>query len=206
MLKSDLINILVVKRGVTQKQAEATIETIFDSMKDALCKGENIEIRGLGAFHVKHYEGYQGRNPKTGEVIPVRPKRGILFRTGKELRDRVNRPELLTKPPGGGEDAGKRRGRGAGDAAGRRRRLTRRHRCEAARGPDLRSRPRCRARARQESILHGRQERPHFASQSASPEFMPARPRAPRDRAGSPAAPAGAPRRPAPRSSGIAGR
>ena len=93
MLKSDLINILVVKRGVTQKQAESTIETIFESMKTALCKGENIEIRGLGAFHVKHYEGYQGRNPKTGEVIPVKPKRGILFRTGNELRDRVNRIE-----------------------------------------------------------------------------------------------------------------
>jgi integration host factor subunit beta len=93
MLKSDLINILVVKRGVTQKQAESTIETIFESMKTALCKGENIEIRGLGAFHVKHYEGYQGRNPKTGEVIPVKPKRGILFRTGKELRDRVNKLE-----------------------------------------------------------------------------------------------------------------
>jgi integration host factor subunit beta len=106
MLKSDLINILVVKRGVTQKQAEATIETIFDAMKDALCRGENIEIRGLGAFHVKHYEGYQGRNPKTGEVIPVKPKRGILFRTGKELRDRVNRhgedeggPEGQGTPP-----------------------------------------------------------------------------------------------------------
>jgi integration host factor subunit beta len=93
MLKSDLINILVVKRGVTQKQAESTIETIFDSMRDALCRGENIEIRGLGAFHVKNYDGYQGRNPKTGEVIPVKPKRGILFRTGKELRDRVNRPD-----------------------------------------------------------------------------------------------------------------
>ncbi len=104
MLKSDLINILVVKRGVTQKQAEATIETIFDSMKDALCKGENIEIRGLGAFHVKHYDGYQGRNPKTGEVIPVKPKRGILFRTGKELRDRVNHPDSLAKP--GGSDTG----------------------------------------------------------------------------------------------------
>lgn len=93
MLKSDLINILVAKRGVTQKQAESTVETIFESMKTALCKGENIEIRGVGAFHVKHYDGYQGRNPKTGEVIPVKPKRGILFRTGKELRDRVNRPE-----------------------------------------------------------------------------------------------------------------
>jgi integration host factor subunit beta len=106
MLKSDLINILVVKRGVTQKQAESTIETIFDAMKDALCRGENIEIRGLGAFHVKHYEGYQGRNPKTGEVIPVRPKRGILFRTGKELRDRVNRLEDEAKHSGGDGDAG----------------------------------------------------------------------------------------------------
>ena len=91
MLKSDLIAILVGKRQLTQKQAEQTVETIFDSMKEALCKGDNIEIRGLGAFHVKDYQGYNGRNPKTGSVIPVKPKRGILFRTGKELRDRVNR-------------------------------------------------------------------------------------------------------------------
>src|SRR5471030_3178594 len=91
MLKSDLIAILVAKRQLTQKQAETTVETIFESMKSALCEGENIEIRGLGAFHVKDYQGYNGRNPKTGEVIPVKPKRGILFRTGKELRDRVNR-------------------------------------------------------------------------------------------------------------------
>ena len=96
MLKSDLVNVLVIKRGVTQKQAEAIVETIFDSMKDALCRGENIEIRGLGAFHIKDYPGYQGRNPKTGEVISVKPKRGLLFRTGKELRDRVNHLETLT--------------------------------------------------------------------------------------------------------------
>ena len=108
MLKSDLIAILVAKRQLTQKQAELTIETIFDSMKKALCKGDNIEIRGLGAFHVKDYQGYNGRNPKTGEVIPVKPKRGILFRTGKELRDRVNRedeapaaPTELNKPGSG---------------------------------------------------------------------------------------------------------
>jgi integration host factor subunit beta len=114
MLKSDLINILVVKRGVTQKQAESTIETIFDSMKDALCRGENIEIRGLGAFHVKNYDGYQGRNPKTGEVIPVRPKRGILFRTGKELRDRVNRPDGEDDKPEGSGEGGQGSGTGQG--------------------------------------------------------------------------------------------
>ena len=97
MLKSDLIAILVAKRQLTQKQAELTIETIFESMKAALCGGDNIEIRGLGAFHVKDYQGYNGRNPKTGEVIPVKPKRGILFRTGKELRDRVNRAHAPQK-------------------------------------------------------------------------------------------------------------
>ncbi len=100
MLKSDLIAILVAKRQLTQKQAETTIETIFESMKQALCKGDNIEIRGLGAFHVKNYDGYNGRNPKTGEVIPVKPKRGILFRTGKELRDRVNRGAEGAAPAG----------------------------------------------------------------------------------------------------------
>jgi integration host factor subunit beta len=106
MLKSDLITVLVQKRNITQKQAEMAVETIFEAMKNALCKGENIEIRGLGAFHVKHYEGYQGRNPKTGEIIPVKPKRGILFRTGKELRDRVNQPEDRSGQGGGGESGG----------------------------------------------------------------------------------------------------
>ncbi|MBX7096184.1 MAG: integration host factor subunit beta [Myxococcaceae bacterium] len=102
MLKSDLVNVLVAKKNVTQKQAEATIETIFDAMRDALVRGENIEIRGLGAFHVKHYAGYQGRNPKTGEVIPVKPKRGLLFRAGKELKDRVNKAGEAAASSGGG--------------------------------------------------------------------------------------------------------
>jgi integration host factor subunit beta len=103
MLKSDLIAMLVAKRQLTQKQAEQTVETIFEAMKDALCRGENIEIRGLGAFHVKQYQGYNGRNPKTGEVIPVKPKRGILFRTGKELRERVNAGAAA---PSGKDDSG----------------------------------------------------------------------------------------------------
>ena len=104
MLKSDLINVLVTKRQMTQKQAEATIETIFESMKEALCSGENIEIRGLGAFHVKSYNGYQGRNPKTGQPLPVKPKRGLLFRTGKELRDRVNRSNPSGASTGADDD------------------------------------------------------------------------------------------------------
>src|SRR5437899_13100799 len=97
MLKSDLIAILVAKRQLTQKQAELTIETISEPMKAALCRGDNIEIRGLGAFHVKNYQGYNGRNPKTGEVIPVKPKRGIVFRTGTQQADGVNRAHAPPK-------------------------------------------------------------------------------------------------------------
>jgi integration host factor subunit beta len=52
--------------------------------------GEKIELRGFGSFHVRNYEGYEGRNPKTGAVVPVRPKRGLLFRTGRELQARLN--------------------------------------------------------------------------------------------------------------------
>ena len=90
MLKSDLVNMLIARGGVSQRQAEQTIDHIFDTMKAALVRGENIEIRGLGAFHVKQYKGYKGRNPKTLKPIEVRPKRGVLFRSGKELKDRVN--------------------------------------------------------------------------------------------------------------------
>ncbi len=85
MLKSDLIAILVAKRQLTQKQAELTIETIFDSMKKALCKGDNIEIRGLGAFHVKNYQGYTSRaglpgcidTASTARILARSQKRGM---------------------------------------------------------------------------------------------------------------------------------
>ena len=98
MLKSDLIALLVQKRGITLAQAETTVEAIFGCMKDALCKGERIELRGVGALFVRRYDSYDGRNPKTGQVIHVKPKRGVIWRTGKELRERVNRPLQSAEP------------------------------------------------------------------------------------------------------------
>ena len=100
MLKSDLITLLIDKHGLPQKQAEQTIDVIFDAMTAALCRGENIEIRGLGSFHVKNYQGYHGRNPKTGSVISVSPKRGVLFRASKNMRDKLNElPVVLPDDP-----------------------------------------------------------------------------------------------------------
>ena len=98
MLKSDLIALLMTKRHLTHAQADDAIEAILDTMTSSLCRGEHIEIRGLGSFHVKQYQGYNGRNPNTGEVIPVKAKRGVHFRTGKELRERVNTGPVVPKP------------------------------------------------------------------------------------------------------------
>lgn len=90
MNKSELIELLAEKRNVPKKKAEDIVNLIFDEMTNALVRGDRIEIRGLGSFSVKHYGAYTGRNPRTGESIPVRPKRLPFFKVGKELRERVD--------------------------------------------------------------------------------------------------------------------
>jgi integration host factor subunit beta len=59
-------------------------------MADSLAKGDRVEIRGFGSFKVKKYNSYQGRNPKTGEIIRVREKKLPYFKVGKEMKERVD--------------------------------------------------------------------------------------------------------------------
>jgi len=92
MNKSELVEALANENGLTYKKAEEIVNLIFDSMAETLSDGGRIEIRGFGSFVVKDYKSYMGRNPKTGEVITVRPKRLPFFKVGKELRERVNQP------------------------------------------------------------------------------------------------------------------
>lgn len=92
MTKSQLITRLAEKiDGLTHKEAEVIVNTIFGSMKDALLRGERIEIRGFGSIKVKDYKSYKGRNPKTGEQIHVPEKRLPFFKVGKELREKVDK-------------------------------------------------------------------------------------------------------------------
>jgi len=90
MNKAELVLKVAAKSNVTQKVAKVIVDTIFDGMKDSLVKGERIEIRGFGSFVVKNYQGYTGRNPKTGRLVNVRAKRLPFFKVGKGLRERVN--------------------------------------------------------------------------------------------------------------------
>jgi integration host factor subunit beta len=90
MNKSQLIEALAKAEDLPIKKAEEVVNTFFGDMEDALVKGERVEIRGLGSFKVKSYDGYKGRNPKTGEIINVAPKKLPFFKVGKELKERVD--------------------------------------------------------------------------------------------------------------------
>lgn len=90
MNKSQLIEALAKEENLALKKAEEVVNTIFGDMEKALIKGERVEIRGLGSFKVKQYDGYKGRNPKTGDIIKVAPKKLPFFKVGKELKERVD--------------------------------------------------------------------------------------------------------------------
>lgn len=90
MTKSDLITTLAAKENLTDKQATETIDLVLSGFTETLKKGGRIEIRGLGSFSVREYGSYTGRNPKTGEIVDVRPKKLPFFKVGKELKGMVN--------------------------------------------------------------------------------------------------------------------
>ena len=66
------------------------MELIFDGFKDALAKGDRIEIRGFGSFVMREYATYTGRNPKTGDKVEIKPKQLPYFKVGKELKEKIN--------------------------------------------------------------------------------------------------------------------
>lgn len=89
MNRSELVELLAIKKDISNRRAEEIINIIFSSMTEAMVAGERIEIRGLGSFVIKDYDSYTGRNPKTGEPITVRPKKLPFFKVGKELKEMV---------------------------------------------------------------------------------------------------------------------
>jgi len=91
MTKSDLVQKLSEKIStLTKKECEVIVDTVFQNMRDALHRGEKIEIRGFGSFTVRLRRAKEGRNPKTGEKVSIPEKRIPFFKVGKELRELVN--------------------------------------------------------------------------------------------------------------------
>jgi integration host factor subunit beta len=90
MTKSELIDAITTRGEITKARAELVVNCVFDTMTEALRRGEGIEIRGFGSFTVRPYKAYTGRNPRTGQAVDVPAKRLPFFKVGKELREIVN--------------------------------------------------------------------------------------------------------------------
>jgi integration host factor subunit beta len=107
MTKSELIDAIAARAELTKARAEMVVNCVFDTMTEALQRGEGIEIRGFGSFTVRPYKPYDGRNPRTGQPVPVPAKRLPFFKVGKELKELVNSSrdhELVDSSPNASDD------------------------------------------------------------------------------------------------------
>ncbi len=102
MIKSELIEKIASENPhLYQRDVERIVNTIFDAIVTAMERGERVELRGFGAFSVKHRPARMGRNPRTGEQVPVDEKYVPFFKIGKELRERLN-PALAPRSKAAG--------------------------------------------------------------------------------------------------------
>lgn len=91
MIKSELIQLIAQKNPhLYHRDIELIINTVFDEIIQALGNGDRVELRGFGAFSVKGRNARTGRNPRTGDQVEVEAKRVPFFKSGKELRERLN--------------------------------------------------------------------------------------------------------------------
>ncbi|MCH2166112.1 MAG: integration host factor subunit beta [Oceanicola sp.] len=91
MIRSELIQKIADEHpDLSQREVERIVNTIFEEVIEAMARGDRVELRGFGAFSVKHREARTGRNPRTGEAVDVDEKHVPFFKTGKLLRERLN--------------------------------------------------------------------------------------------------------------------
>ena len=96
MIKVDIINEVAKAADITKVRAEVAVEAVLEAMKDALMKGERIELRGFGSFRIRQRRSRQGRNPKTGDKVDVPAKKIPYFKPGKELKELINSDSSLS--------------------------------------------------------------------------------------------------------------
>src|SRR6516165_8632662 len=91
MIKSELVECVMRNYpGLYQRDAEIAVDAVLDAITDALAQGNRVEIRGFGAFSAKERRSRVGRNPRTGQRVPVAAKRVPMFKASKEIREALN--------------------------------------------------------------------------------------------------------------------
>jgi integration host factor subunit beta len=91
MIKADLINKIAKDMDISKQDAEAGVNLFFQTIKEALERGEEIELRGFGSFRFRQRQARSGRNPRTGEPVKVPPKKVLYFKPSKLLKSIINR-------------------------------------------------------------------------------------------------------------------
>jgi integration host factor subunit beta len=96
MTKSELVLRLAKKYPhLYQRDIETLVETIFSDISETLIEGGRVELRGFGAFSIRKREARKARNPKNGQEVSIGERFAIYFRTGKDLRERINKPSVI---------------------------------------------------------------------------------------------------------------
>ena len=101
MTKAELVEEVARVSELTKKHSEVIVNTVFDSITQALQKDEKIELRGFGSFRLRKREPRKGRNPKTGDKVDVPPKKVPYFKPGKELKELINKEPVPAASPSG---------------------------------------------------------------------------------------------------------
>ncbi len=86
MIKQDIVSRVSRRMGISKVTAEVAVHSVFNALKAAMKKGERIELRGFGVFIVKPRKSGIGRNPRTGDEVPIPPGKTVRFKPGKEIR------------------------------------------------------------------------------------------------------------------------
>lgn len=91
MIKADLVNKLAEEMNISKQEAETGVNFFFKAIKDAIQRGEEIELRGFGSFRFRQRDARSGRNPRTGEPVHVPPKKVLYFKPSKILKNMINK-------------------------------------------------------------------------------------------------------------------
>ena len=104
MTKADLVDEEIRVAGLSKREAETVVNTVFQQITDALRHDDKIELRGFGSFRIRRRRSRLGRNPKTGDRVDVPSKRIPYFKPGKELKDLINEADEVDSPASAGGD------------------------------------------------------------------------------------------------------
>lgn len=89
--RADLSEVVYNTVGLSRGESSQIVETVLDEISDALVRGEDVKLSSFGSFLVRHKNGRIGRNPKTGEEVPIEPRRVLSFRASHVLKDKINK-------------------------------------------------------------------------------------------------------------------